>query len=197
MPERDSTGLPLTAIRYDVTRWTVAQGLVPFAMLASVAARRVPSTLTIVIAAALLSATLLTFARARCNLGRQILHNEGGKLRLQASGDELSRRTIGQWISQAGMARLHGTRTSYKLRVDEAHRGELEILLSQALGMASSTTPRGSPRARALAAVVLALGIVSLGVALILQSLPFLFVGVPAAVIGGATLGALSQRVIR
>ena len=38
-----------------------------------------------------------------------------------------------------GVARLHGSRTSYKLKVADAHRVEAEALLAEALGAPTRT----------------------------------------------------------
>jgi hypothetical protein len=184
-------------VRYDVSRWTVAQGVAPFALLAGIAARRIPSAGTITAALALLVLALFLFLRARRSLGAQTLMPQAGKLRLQESGDELSRQTTSRWTLSGATARLHGRRMSYKLRVAEAERVPLEQALTSTFGALTVTARRGSARARGIAGGVLALGVVALATAIALQSLPLLFVGVLAGIGGGATLGALSQRVMR
>jgi hypothetical protein len=56
-------------------------------------------------------------------------------------------------------------------------------------------TRRGSGRARTIALVVAALGLVAAVAAFYTEVLALTFVGVPAFIFGLATFGALSQRV--
>lgn len=196
MPERTASAVPLVATRYDLSRWTLAQALVPITTLASVAARRVPSTITTVVAVLMLVANLTALLRARRRLGSETLCAVRGRLRLQMSGEELSRATIRRWISRGGVVWLYSDATSYKLKVAEPHRTELEAVLTQALGAMSATRRRGSPRARVLAAGVCLLGLMVLGLAIALQLPQLLVVAVPAVIFGIAAFGALSQRVV-
>jgi hypothetical protein len=197
MPEAATDRFTVKVVRYDVTRWTIAQSAVPFAMLSGVAARRIPNTLTVTAPLGLLALAFFLFFRAQQNLGAQTLLREGGRLRLQGSEEELSHRTAGRWTLRGNVARLHGSRLSYKLRLVEGDPAAFEQALASVLGTATATARRGSPRARGIAAAVLILGLVALTLAIVLQNLPLLAVGILAGIGGGATFGALSQRVIR
>lgn len=184
-------------VSYDNARWTLAQSAVPFAVLAGIVARRIPSETASGVALLLLCVTAALLLRARRSMGTQTLVARSSALHLTPSAQDLSRRATSRWTLRSGTARLHGSRVSYKLRLIEGDATVFEAALTSALGRATTTVRRGSPRARGTAGAVLGVGLVLLGIAITLQNIPLLAVGLIASVGGGATLGALSQRVMR
>jgi hypothetical protein len=189
--------LTVRVVRYDISQWTVGQSLLPFATLASIAARRTQSSIATVIAAGLIVAAFVVFMRARRNFGQQTTRRENGKLHFVQSGEELSRNMARSWTVRGTVARIHGIRSSYKLRFADTDRDALTALLTEHFGAPAKSERRGSPKARAIAAAVMASGLVALGFAIAFENIPLLFVGVVSSIGGGASLGAFSQRIAR
>jgi hypothetical protein len=195
MPDSGDVQLEARVTRYRIARLRLAQGLIPVGMIATVAARRVPETVPPIVAFAVLAAILVVFASAIKSLGWQRLRFEDGALFFGSTGLSAARFGVREWTFVDGIARLYSADTSFAVRARPGGSVALEALLAGMFGRPARLKRRGSDRARTIALVVAALGLVAAVAAFYTEVLALTFVGVPAFIFGLATFGALSQRV--
>jgi hypothetical protein len=142
-----------------------------------------------------LGAIFVVFASAIKSLGWQPLRFEDGTLFFGSTGLRAARFGVREWTFVGGTARLYGADTSFEMRARPGASVALEALLAGVFGRPTRLKRRGSDRARTIALVVAALGLVAAVAAFYTELLALTFVGVPAFIFGLATFGALSQRV--
>jgi hypothetical protein len=187
--------LPVRVVRYNVSMLRLGQTLIPLALLCTVVARHIPGPVTAVASIGLSVTCLGLFALARRGLGRRILQIVGGKLAFAGAELEISPAAVAHWTLSERTARLYGPKASWKLTVA---RGDVEVLrdsLRHAFGKPLSVHRRGSLRARKVALSVAIVGAFLVVLAFYFDLLPLALLGTPCAVLGLATLGALSQKV--
>jgi hypothetical protein len=194
MPDSGDVQLEARVTRYRIARLRLAQGLLPLGMIASIAARRVPEVVPPIAAFAVLGAIVVVFASAIKSLGWQPLRFEDSALFFGSTGLSAAKFGVREWTFVGGTARLYGADTSFKVRARPGGAVALEALLAGVFGRPTRLKRRGSDRARTIALVVAALGLVAAAAAFYTEVLALMFVGVPAFIFGLATFGALSQR---
>jgi hypothetical protein len=190
-----STSLEARITRYDRSRISVVQSLIPIATLAGIVARRTDFAFwSLGIAVMLLGATAWQLQRAVRRFGWRSLQIERGRLQCDALALRLPASEIREWTLHGGCARLYGATHSYKLACRPSARATFEAALRNLLGAPVALTRRGTPRARLLAALAAVLGAVALVAGILLQ-IPLLAGGVVVLILGFAAFMALSQRV--
>jgi hypothetical protein len=187
--------LSVGVVRYDVAKLRIVQSLVPFAVLATIAARHLESSAGYLLAFALQLAIVVVFLNARRGYGQQTLVHDGAGLRLVESAETLSRRNTPRWTVVNRTARLYGSRWSYKLRVDAAHKDDLASLVHAGLGAPIVLRRRGTPRARMGALCAAIGGAIAVACAFAFDSVALVVVGALAMTSGLIALGVLSQRI--
>lgn len=180
-------------VRYQVARLRLGQTLVPLAMLASVLARAAGG-IAVYVAAALIIASAVTFALARCGFGRQPLRILRGKIEV-ADAAPIVPAHLGRWTMAARTARLYGKGVSWKLVAAPGDEDRLRSSLASVLGQPLLLAHRGSRRSRMVALGACAAGLALVGLSLISDGTALLMVGIVATIGGFATFGALSQKV--
>lgn len=140
-------------------------------------------------------AAVAAFVLARRSFGRRQLKMSGGKIHFSADENPIVPARVKSWTLSGSTARLYEGDMSWKIVADLKDEGDLRNLLSRLLGKPLLLHPRGSRRARAIALSVCLVGVLLVAVALGLSFMPLFPVGVLGAMVGGATFGALSQRV--
>lgn len=190
-----NVGRVLTAriVRTNRASWRLGQALVPFAILATVAARPLGSV-AVMVALLCQAAALFWFVRARRYLGRLGIETQGDGL---VAGETLRipRTEVQAWTLVGSLARLYGSTATWTVTVNATESASLASLLSRAFGQQLMLRRRGSQRARAIAAVVAGVGATAVALAFAFDLPALVVVGVAATVVAIATLGALSQRV--
>jgi len=183
-------------IRYDVTKLSMARNAVPLVILVSIVGKYI-GVYALGVAILFQAALAVLFIRARSNLGLQAIKAKGDSLIIPGVSQTVRRGAVTGWVLSGRRARVYGTQSSYRLTVPPAQQNELSALLTQALGRQLVTKRRGSSRARSVALAVAIAGAVAVavGVGLTRELLAPALVGIVAVIVGGASFGALSQRV--
>lgn len=194
--ESASPSVEMHVTLYRIARIRAAQALIPFMVLASIFARRSLGGVAVTTALLLQLATLVTFLSARRNLGWQQVRIENG---VGGFGPnlKLTHAQVERWTIRGRVARLYCQNVSLRLRSRSRDSQSLASYLRSWLGAPLQLERRGSARARGIAAIVAASGVGLIGAAVALDSVPLIVAGVLCVVLGGATFGALSQRVAR
>jgi hypothetical protein len=185
----------VNASRYKVLGIRVVQATWPMGMLASILARRLPSEALQTLAWALLISGFLAFVVSRKAWRRVPIKLEGRRLQSICFDGELHPAQVPQWSFDRGVARLHGTRVSWKLTCKPDDEAVLSEMLTRALGDRVPVKPLGSPRARRLALVAAAMGLIASVAGVALELVPLFCLGVIAVVLGAACYGAFGTRV--
>lgn len=184
-------------IRYDVRMVRLARNLVPVAILVSIGARYAGTYYAAAVALLMQGVLAFIFVRARTRFGNQSVIAESDRLVLSESNTTIRRRKTIAWTLSDRLARVYGAEHSYRLVVSQGDVAEFGAALTAALGPITVTVRRGSPRARTVALAACISGIVGLGAGVFFELLVLALIGIAAAILGGATFGALSQRVAR
>jgi len=189
--------LQAKVVRYNVQLVKLTRSLVPLAIIATIGARYIGAYYVAAIALSAQGTLIYLFLRARAGLGTQAIVAGSDRLILVTTNTVIRRRSTIGWTLSDRLARVYGPAYSYKLVVAEGDANELAAVLTRAFGPVIATVRRGSPRARALALAGLVTGLVAIGAGLFFELAALALVGIVLAILGGATLGALSQRVAR
>jgi hypothetical protein len=197
MTDPDEAFLEAKVTRYRIGRIRLGQLLVPLAVIVSVFARRVPTTLSILLAFALQGIALAVFLSAMKGFGWQPLRFGDGGVSFGETGLRLLRREVRRWTLIGRIARLYGGEVSFKLQVGEGSETVLGALLQSQFGSPLVMERRGSTRARLVALFAALAGVVLCTFAIARDSALLALLGAPAMVLGLAMFGAMSQRVAR
>lgn len=195
LPVDSLTALHARVVRYNVRLIKIARNLVPVGVLITIGAKYIGSYYALAVAVATQSALLYLFLRARSRLGAQAIVARPDRLVFVESRITLRRRSTLGWTLSQGVARVYGPSYSYRLVVAETEAGELGAALTQAFGPVTVTVRRGSLRARTIAMTVCISGLIALVVGILIELVALALVGIVLSILGGATFGALSQRV--
>lgn len=198
-------------VSVDAKRWTLSRlkfgrALLPIAIVVGIVARRSLWTPLVVVGCASMAVSLYAMLSARRSIGRRVLAGGRGVLHLrphgvqsaQENGDDIPVREVKSWTwDGARAARLYGPHYAWRLRTT-AEAGEmLNTLLRHQIGPPYLLRRRGSPRVRWGAFVVMLLGPIAVWFGIAFEVTPVLVVGILCFVLGFATFGAFSQRVVR
>jgi hypothetical protein len=184
-----------TIVRYDVAKIRVGQAVVPVAIVAGVVFRHFPGIVSGALAIAAQLVALLIFARARRGLGRQVVRVERGKVKLGELVLEIVPAHVARWTMDGRTARLYAGQVSWKLTAVGDNGDALRVVLSRVLGKPIALSRRGSPRARLMALIVGLVGLAMIALAIAYQlNMAFVFIGVPAVIMGFATFATLTQK---
>jgi hypothetical protein len=175
----------------------LARNLVPVSILVSIGARYAGTYFAVGVALLAQSVLAFMFLRARTRFGKQSVVAESDRLVLSESNTTIRRRKTIGWTLSDRLARVYGDEHSYRLVVTQGDVAELGAALTAAFGPITVTVRRGSLRARTVALSVCISGIIALGTAVFFELLVLALIGIAAAILGGATFGALSQRIAR
>jgi hypothetical protein len=180
--------------QYRVARIRAGQALLPFAIIASIFARRSLESTAVAIAVALQLAAIISLLSARRSLGAQPFSVQDGKGKV-ATQLVLARQRVLRWTVTGNVVRLYCGDMSRRL----ACRSEDEQLLVESLtgrlGRPVLLKRRGSDKARLLAGAAATVGLICTVAAFTFQSVPAVLIGLPMFVVGLAVFAALSQRV--
>jgi hypothetical protein len=197
MPAFNEESIEARVTRYNVARFRAGQALVPIAIIVTIFARRLPDVVPISAALVAQGLAVLAFLSAIRWLGWQPVRVERSAVWLGSTGVQAPRNRVRDWTYVNGVARLYGADTSFTLRARKGQEAMLEALLRGLLGKPTQLERRGSKRGRIIAISAAVVGLVLVGLAFALDSIPLIVVGMPAFIFGLATFGALSQRVAR
>jgi hypothetical protein len=192
----ESASVEMHVTLYRIARIRAAQALIPFAVVASIFARRSLNPVAVTVALLLQLATLVTFLSARRGLGWQRFRLDKGAGSF-GPNLRLARTRVERWTIHGRLARLYCQDISLRLRGRTSAAESLDACLRCWLGAPLLLERRGSARARGIAATVALSGLAFVAAAFALDNVPLVVAGILCVVLGGATFGALSQRVAR
>jgi hypothetical protein len=180
--------------RYKVARLRLGQMLLPVAVLTTVAARRFPNVLTVLVALGMQVVCLAFFLTGGTRFGWQRLVFERGGMTVGSTDARIERNRVHRWTIVGGVARLYGLEHSYKLGARTGNEEALSAFLSSRFGPPLNLRRRGSFRARMIALAVGVMGLIGAAMAIGIGIDWLAIVGPLAFIFGVATFGALSQR---
>jgi hypothetical protein len=180
--------------RYDIARLRLGQLVLPFAVVTTVVASRMPSVATATVAFAVLAVGCSLLYSAVKRFGWQPLRFERGGVSIGSTGVRIEQHKVHQWTLLDGSARLYGLGQSFRFQLRSGCEQKASALLRQQFGPPRTLQRRGSNQARMIALGVAVCGLALAALAMVNESQLLAFIGAPAFVLGTATFGALSQR---
>ena len=106
----------------------------------------------------------------------------------------ITRATVTAWTTDRGTIQVYEPVAGWRFRsLDD--RAAFNALFSDAFGLSLHLERRGSPRARRIALIIAAAGVISFVIALATNTPILTIVGTPLALFGAATFAALCQKV--
>jgi hypothetical protein len=182
--------------RYRIARVRAGQALVPFVIISSIVARRMPETIPVGIAVLLQLATAIALFSARRSFGWRPFRIERGVARV-GQDLEIVRHRVLRWTAVGNVTRIYCSDISLRLRSRTEDTLRLSNALQSWLGAPIRLQRRGTRRARGVALTVSLAGLALVAVAFAFSKVALVVLGIPCFIIGIATFGALSQRVAR
>jgi hypothetical protein len=192
----DAPTLRAKVIRYDVKKLAVGQILLSVGAVSFYALKHAFGPAGTAPSLIILTSSIVFFALGRRSLGWRDLRARNGELEV-ANGQEPRSVVVKgptRWTLDGLAARLYGDRHTWRIRAAQGQEMALRDLLTPLFGTPILLQRRGSPRARAIALLVACAGVVLTTLAAALELTPLIFAGVPCAIFGLATFGALSQK---
>ena len=197
VPSSDDA-LDVSIRRYNVRRLRLIQTLTPLFVVLSILTRRFVEDqavmLVVAFALLLLIVGLLTVSM---RLRGQRLIRRGRHLELGNDEARIQRDEVSSWTLTGRSARLYCGNVSYRLKATRGQEAALAANLHQALGSPVELHRRGSKRARTIAGITAAVGVVSLVVGLVYGIMILFALGFLGSILGLSTVAALSQRVAK